>query len=121
MALKREPHLQKIADDRYIVRLGTQRMGEVIQSEQKWYYVKGFVKSKEGYDTREQAIEEIMQTTTKRKKKPADYPRIDFRLSQERIDWFRGYSKRVGKSMSTIIKEYIEQLYQHYTLRGKKQ
>ena len=112
MALKREPHLQKIADDRYIVRLGTQRMGEVIQSEHKWYYVKGFVKSKQGYDTREQAIEELIQPTTKRLKKPSDYPRIHFRLSQEWIGWFRDYAERQGKSMSAIIKEHIEQLHQ---------
>ena len=41
-----------------------------------------------------------------------DYPGFHVRLSQERIDWFRDYAKRNGKSMSAIIKEYIEELYQ---------
>ena len=112
MALKREFHLQKVADDRYIVRFSTRRIGEVIQSEEKWHYILRSVKSKEGYDTREQATQELIQTTTKRKKKPADYPRIHFRLSRERIDWFREYANRQDKSMSAIIKDYIEQLYQ---------
>jgi len=48
----------------------------------------------------------------KRLKKPSDYPRLQFRLPQERIDWFRGYALQNGKSMSAIIKDYIEQLYQ---------
>ena len=112
MAKKREPHLQKIADDKYIVRVGTQRMGQVIQSEGKWYqFCTLLLFSKQGYDTREQAVKELIQPTTAQLKKP-DYPRIHFRLSQERIEWFRDYAKRGGKSMSSIIKEYIEKLYQ---------
>lgn len=79
----RKAVLQKIADDRYIVRLGIQRIGEVIHKEEKWHYIVRSIENKEGYDTREQATSELIQAThpkTKRLKKPADYSRLDFRL-----------------------------------------
>ena len=110
----RKPVLQKIASNRYIVRFGTQRIGEVIQSqsEEKWFYINRDGRIKEGYDTAEHAMEELTHELTKRLKKPSDYPRIHFCLSQERIDWFRDYALRQDKSMSAIIKDCIEELYQ---------
>ena len=106
------PVLQKVKDERYLVRLGTLRLGEVVFSGGKWYYISRTGTSKEGYQTREQAEDALVEAAMKRNKKPSDYPRLQFRLPQERIDWFRDYALRNGKSMSAIIKEYIEQLYQ---------
>ncbi len=107
-----EPRLQEIEDSRYIVRLGTFRMGEVVENDGKWFYFGRIGISRIGYSTKEEAANELIAITTRRLKKPSDYPRIHFRLSQERIEWFRDYAKRGGKSMSSIIKEYIEELYQ---------
>ncbi len=88
------------------------RLGEVVYSGGKWYDFSNAGSSKQGYPTREQATSALKEVAMKRLKKPSDYPRLQFRLPQERIDWFRNYAKRVGKSMSAIIKDYIEQLYQ---------
>ena len=107
-----DPILQKVKDLRYLVRLGTLRLGEVIYSGGKWYYFSNAGSSKESYPTREQATSALKEVAMKRLKKPSDYPRLQFRLPQQRIDWFRAYAKQKGKSMSAIIKEYIEQLYQ---------
>ena len=104
--------LQKVKDERYLVRLGTLRLGEVVYSSGKWYYISNAGSSKAGYETREQATSALVETAMKRLKKPSDYPRLQFRLPQERIDWFREYAQRQGKSMSAIIKDCIEQLYQ---------
>ncbi len=112
MKAQREPVLQNIKDERYLVRLGTLRLGEVVHSGGKWYYFSNAGASKEGYETREQATDALTEAATRQLKKPSDYPMLHFRLSQERIDWFRDYAFRQGKSMSAIIKEYIEQLYQ---------
>ena len=107
-----DPVLQKVKDERYLVRLGTLRLGEVVYSSGKWYYISSTGSSKQGYPTREQATDALVETAMKRLKKPSDYPRLQFRLPQERIDWFRDYAKRQGKTISGIIKEYIEELYQ---------
>ena len=107
-----EPRLQEIEDSRYIVRLGTFRMGEVVENDGKWFYFGRIGISRTGYSTKEEAANELIAITTRRLKKPSDYPRLQFRLPQERIDWFREYAKQKGKSMSAIIKDYIEQLYQ---------
>ena len=109
---KRDTVLQTIKDERYLVRRGTLRLGEVIYSGGQWYYISRTGTSNEGYQTREQAEDALFEASMKRNKKPSDYPRVQFRLPQERIDWFRDYAKQKGKSMSAIIKEYIEELYQ---------
>ncbi len=110
-----DPVLQKVKDERYLVRLGTLRLGEVVYSSGKWYDFSNAGSSKEGYQTRERATDALKEAAMKRNKKPSDYPRLQFRLPQERIDWFRDYALRQGKSMSAIIKDYIEQLYQQDT------
>ena len=109
---KHDIALQTIKDERYLIRRGTLRLGEVIYSGGQWYYISRVGTSKEGYKTREQAEDALVEATMKRNKKPSDYPRLQFRLPQERIDWFRDYANQKGKSMSAIIKDYIEQLYQ---------
>ena len=43
-------------------------------------------------------------------KKPSDYPRLNIRISEEMHSWLRDYAKRQDKSMSTILKEYLEEL-----------
>ena len=102
-----DPVLQKVKDERYLVRLGTLRLGEVVYSSGKWYYISSAGSSKQGYPTREQATDALKETAMKRLKKPSDYPRLQFRLPQERIDWFRGYALQNGKSMSAIIKDLL--------------
>ena len=109
---KRDTVLQTIKDERYLVRRGTLRLGEVIHSGGQWYHISRTGTSQEGYKTREQAEDALVEAAMKRNKKPSDYPRLQFRLPQERIDWFRDYANQKGKSMSAIIKDYIEQLYQ---------
>ena len=37
-------------------------------------------------------------------------PLFHMRMKEDLYDWLRGYSKRVGKPMSVIIKEYLEKL-----------
>ena len=37
-------------------------------------------------------------------------PLFHMRMPEGLYDWLRGYSKRTGKPMSAIIKEYLESL-----------
>ena len=111
MEIQRKIVLQQ-SGDRYIVRLQRQRVGEIVEVNGKWYYFGKEGVNPKGYDTKDEAAEELIALATKRLKKPSDYPRLQFRLSEERIKWFRGYAKRKRTSMSGIVKDYIEQLYQ---------
>ena len=43
-------------------------------------------------------------------KKPSDYPRLNLRISEDMHNWLRDYAQRQGKSMSAILKEYLEKL-----------
>ena len=97
---KRDTVLQTIKDERYLVReshsaynksalwdsRGTLRLGEVIYSGGQWYYISRTGTSNEGYQTREQAEDALFEASMKRNKKPSDYPRLQFRIPQERID-----------------------------------
>ena len=104
------PSLQKIADNKYIVRVGVRRIGEVEVVNNRWYYIWHSNRSKASYDTQENAVFGLIDVAYPNK--DVKYPRINFRLSKERRDWFRDYALRNGKSMSGILKEHIEQLYQ---------
>ena len=104
------PSLQKIGDDRYIVRVGRRRIGEVEVVNNRWHYIWHSNRSSASYDTQENAVFGLIEAAYPCK--DVKYPRINFRLSAERRDWFRDYAQRQGKSMSTILKEYIEQLYE---------
>ena len=53
---------QKVKDERYLVRLGTLRLGEVVYSSGKWYYISNAGSSKQGYETREQATSALKET-----------------------------------------------------------
>lgn len=37
-------------------------------------------------------------------------PLFHMRMPQPLYDWFRNYSERTGKPMSTILKDYLEEL-----------
>lgn len=41
---------------------------------------------------------------------PKDYPIFRFRISHEQYDWLRDYSGRIGKPMSAVIKDYLDEL-----------
>ena len=113
MEIQRKIVLQQSGKERYIVRLNRRRIGEIVLANGKWYYFGKDYVSQKGYDTTDEAVEELIATTTiKRLKKPSDYPRLQFRISAERIKWFRSYAKHQRTSMSAIIKDYIDQLYQ---------
>ena len=43
-------------------------------------------------------------------KKRRDYPKLNLRISDDMLGWLRDYSKRQGKSMSAILKEYLSEL-----------
>jgi predicted HicB family RNase H-like nuclease len=43
-------------------------------------------------------------------KKPNDYPRLNLRISEEMHNWLRDYAQRHGKSMSAILKDYLNEL-----------
>ena len=45
-------------------------------------------------------------------KPPNDYTGFYFRISDDLLEWLRDYSKRINKSMGTIIKEYLEAIRQ---------
>ena len=77
---KRDTVLQIIKDERYLIRRGTLRLGEVIYSGGQWYYISRTGTSQEGYKTREQAEDALVEAAMKRLKKPSDYPRLQFRL-----------------------------------------
>ena len=111
MNLEHETVVQKIGDERYLVRFKRQRVGEVVRVKKKWHYFGETRYSRVGYDTQDEAVNRLIASSTGIKQ-PSDYPRLQFRLFLERIKWFRGYAKRKHTSMSRIVKDYIEQLYQ---------
>ena len=55
------PVLQKIKDERYLVRLGTLRLGEVVYSSGKWYYISNAGSKVQWCQTREQATDALKQ------------------------------------------------------------
>ena len=111
MNRKHESVVQKIGDERYLVRLKRRRVGEVVLVNNKWHYFGERRSSRVGYDTQDEAIKKLVALSAGIKQ-PSDYPRLQFRISKEKSDWFRGYAKRKGTTMSRIVKDYIEQLYQ---------
>ncbi len=117
MNLDEDIVLQKVGQQQYLVRQKLRRLGKVVQVDSKWYYFANGGISQKGYDTQDEAVKKLIAST--QLKKSSDYPRIHFRLSKERIKWFRGYAKRQRTSMSAIVKDYIEQLYQQDPCDGK--
>ena len=111
MNLEHETVVQKIGDERYLVRFKRRRVGEVVLVNRKWHYFGETRYSRVGYDTQDEAVSRLVASSMGIKQ-PSDYPRLQFRLSEERIKWFRGYAKRKRTSMSRIVKGYIEELYQ---------
>ena len=117
MNLDEDIVLQKVGEEQYLVRQKLRRLGKVVEVDSKWYYFVNSGVSQKGYDTQDEAVKKLIAST--QLKKSSDYPRIHFRLSKERINWFRGYAKHKRTSMSAIVKDYIEQLYQQSQLANK--
>ena len=42
------------------------------------------------------------------RKKPNDYPKFSFRLSEDLLKWLEECAKKQGKSKGTLIKELLE-------------